>query len=161
MIKLTLGAATRAVCAAVLIAGGLTAAMPATAQASPQDCERGARGFVDIPDNQSGVEVGPGYHFDLHPGASWPGRITLKHARINGEIRGFASLTGPWAGDEVWMDWTVDGGRNWVQCGPFRATRLGDPLTTAAQRTDNSTNWRFRACGSRGNGSPVQCTGWW
>lgn len=39
----------------VLLAGGLSVAMPGTAMAARSDCESGANGFVDISDREVGV----------------------------------------------------------------------------------------------------------
>ncbi|MFH8426207.1 hypothetical protein ACH4BB_34945, partial [Streptomyces sp. NPDC018038] len=47
---------TATVVAGVLVTAGVTAfGVSGPAQASPADCEGGANGFVDIPDNLSGT----------------------------------------------------------------------------------------------------------
>ncbi|ANS62443.1 hypothetical protein SLINC_0219 [Streptomyces lincolnensis] len=152
--------ATTAV-AGVLLAGGVTVATPGTALAARSDCERGANGFRDIPDNQTGVAAGPADKV-LRPSdpQGLVGRIGLGAARIDGDVYGFAALAVPRVGDEIWMDWTLDGNRVHIQCGPFKATRDGHQLTSAARVTDSNPNYRFRACGG-GGGQAVQCTDWW
>lgn len=147
--------------AGVLLAAGVTVAMPGTAVAARSHCERGANGFRDIPDNQSGVAAGPA---DKLLRASDPqglvGRISLRAARIDGDVYGFAALGVPRAGDEIWMDWTLNGKDVHIQCGPFKSGIDGWPLTSAAKLTDNSPTYQFRACGG-GGGQAVQCTDWW
>ncbi|MET8980914.1 hypothetical protein ABZX85_35465 [Streptomyces sp. NPDC004539] len=157
-------AIARAACTAaagLLLATGVTVAAPGTALAARSDCERGANGFRDIADNTVGVAAGPSDKL-LRPSdpQGLVGRISLRAVRISGDIYGFAALTVPRAGDDVWMDWTLNGRDVHVQCGPFNATRDGSPLTSAAKITDNSPNYRFRACGG-GGGQAVQCTDWW
>ncbi|MEW2570368.1 hypothetical protein [Streptomyces sp. NPDC047070] len=148
--------------AGVLLAGGVTVAMPGTALATAADCERGSNGFRDISDSTVGVPAGPGDQ-RLRPNdpQGLVGRISLRAVSIDNKIYGFAALAVPRTGDDVWMDWTLDGGNSVaVQCGPFRAGRDGNQLTSAAKVTDNSSDYRFRACGG-GGGQAVQCTDWW
>jgi len=45
------------------------------------------------------------------------------------------------------MDWSRDGGRNWIQCGPFGNPKGKASITSAAQLTNPSTSWVFRAGG--------------
>ena len=77
--------------------------------------------------------------------------LSLQFADIQGANRGFAKLTtaaGPicFGGSElVWMDWSQDGGHNWLQCGPFTARKGTDQITSAAKSTNPLSNWRFRA----------------
>jgi hypothetical protein len=163
-IVMTRRAIAKAACTAaagVLLAGGVTVAMPGTALASASDCERGTNGFRDISDSLVGVAAGPR---DMLLRPSDPqglvGRIGLRAVTIDDKVYGFAALTVPRAGDDVWMDWTLDGSTVHVQCGPFKAGRDGFQLTSAAKVTDNSPNYRFRACGG-GGGQAVQCTDWW
>ncbi|MBQ0853923.1 hypothetical protein J8N05_37795 [Streptomyces sp. BH-SS-21] len=147
--------------AGVLLAGGVTVAMPGTALATAADCERGSNGFRDISDSTVGVPAGPGDKL-LRPNdpQGLVGRISLRAVSIDNKIYGFAALAVPRTGDDVWMDWTLNGRDVHVQCGPFRAGRDGIQLTSAAKVTDNSPNYRFRACGG-GGGQAVQCTDWW
>jgi hypothetical protein len=163
-IVMTRRAIAKAACTAaagVLLAGGITVAMPGTAMAARSHCEGGANGFRDIPDSLVGVKAGPDDR-TLRPNdpQGLVGRISLRAATIDGRVHGFAALAVPRAGDDVWMDWTLDGQTVHVQCGPFVATRDGQQLTSAAKVTDNSPNYRFRACGG-GGGQAVQCTDWW
>ncbi|MEW2113651.1 hypothetical protein AB0945_00360 [Streptomyces sp. NPDC005474] len=161
---MTRRAIAKAACTAaagVLLAAGITVAVPGTALAARSDCERGANGFRDIPDNMVGVQAGPADKI-LRPSdpQGLVGRISLRAARIDGDVYGFAALAVPRVGDDVWMDWTLDGNHVHIQCGPFKASRDGFPLTSAAKVTDNSPTYRFRACGG-GGGQAVQCTDWW
>src|SRR5689334_17194029 len=84
---------------------------PATAG----ECQRGANGFVDIPDTQSGRVVDP----QQLPAAV----LSLQFANIAGANRGYAKLStaaGPiffGGGEQVWMDWSQDNGDHWLQCG--------------------------------------------
>ncbi|MDI9832673.1 MULTISPECIES: hypothetical protein [Streptomyces] len=139
----------------------MSVATPGTALAARSDCEGGRNGFRDIADSTVGVPAGPGDKV-LRPGdpQGLVGRISLRAVKIDGQIHGFAALTVPRAGDDVWMDWTLNGRDVHVQCGPFRAGVDGWQLTSAAKVTDNSPNYRFRACGG-GGGQAVQCTDWW
>ncbi|MCF1595312.1 hypothetical protein [Streptomyces muensis] len=161
---MTRRAIAKAACTAaagVLLAGGVTVAVPGTALAARSDCERGVNGFRDISDSLVGVPAGPNDK-KLRPSdpQGLVGRISLRAATIDGRVHGFAALAVPRAGDEIWMDWTLNGRDVHVQCGPFRASRDGNQLTSAAKVTDNSPNYRFRACGG-GGGQAVQCTDWW
>jgi transcriptional regulator with XRE-family HTH domain len=61
----------------------------------------------------------------------------------DGRNAAWAKMTGARFGDRVWMDWSSDGGRSWVQCGPFPVS--ADSGSTRAH--DTGPNWLFRACG--------------
>lgn len=147
--------------AAVMAGGVLTVAAPSAGAAVPvpasaADCEGGRNGFRDIPDNASGVGRGS---------VGLPGdrgiSVSLETADFGDGQRGFAHLTGNLGtGDAVWMDWTRDGGQNWIQCGPFWNGAGKSQLTSAAQRTSSDTNWRFRACGQQDEAG-IRCTNWW
>jgi hypothetical protein len=139
---------------AALVAGSLVVSTPAMALAS--DCEKGKAGFVDIPDNLSG-EV----EDVVVPGALI--KVELHSGYVGGGQRGWAKVSGATvAGDLVWMDWTTDGGDNWLQCGPFVVGHRNGTKTSAAQRTNSSTDWQFRACGMVVNQpSTLRCTEWW
>ncbi|MBV9021109.1 MAG: hypothetical protein JO125_06815 [Chloroflexi bacterium] len=121
---------------------------------SIQDCGGGVNGFEDISDNASGTVERSA---DLGNGVF----ITLEVSDIRGTQRGWAKIHGnTQPGDQVWMDWTTDGGSTWIQCGPWPVNTAGDSKTSAAQRTDPSPSWRFRAGGNRA-GMPSQVTDWW
>ncbi|MFI8194190.1 hypothetical protein ACIF8T_36600 [Streptomyces sp. NPDC085946] len=153
-------AALCTVAAAAVVAGGLTLAVPGTAQASRADCESGANGFVDIAEYQEGAEK---HRLELRPGALRPGTLTLDVANIQGRQRGFAKLVAGQSGDEFWLDWTTNysngNASSWVQCGPFVSPDSG-PHTTAAKETNSADSWRFRACGSSVYSDTVKCTPW-
>lgn len=138
---------------------GLVVAGPVTgASASAADCEHGANGFVDISDNLGGAEVRA---VDLGSGV-W---VTLEHTIVSGQDRGFARIrgTGTRNNDLVWMDWTQDGGRHWLQCGPFSVDRgNGTSKTSAAKKVEyNKPQYQFRACGRRPMARVTKCTNWW
>jgi hypothetical protein len=149
-----------AVGAATLITGAATFVAPSRAVAAPEHCERGANGFVDIPDTLTGTVV---RHHDLYGGPPGGVRVELHRATIGGVGRGWAKITGfsTGPGDQVWMDWTQNGGAGWLQCGPFTITAVGQTKTSAAQRTNPSTQWLFRACGKLSWWTWAECTTWW
>jgi hypothetical protein len=139
-----------------LAAGGpMSIAAASPAHASVAECRNGANGFVSIPYNQSGT-----VRRSLRLGSGGRALITLESASIQGRTRGYAKISGGTAqGDQVWMDWTTTGGNGWLQCGPWYVQSNGSPNTSAAQRTDPSSQWLFRACGLvDGQGG---CTAWW
>jgi hypothetical protein len=57
------------------------------------------------------------------------------------------------------MDWSRDGGRTWLQCGPFTSNNYENTMTSPAQVTSNDPNWKFRA-GASINGH-ISVTDWW
>ncbi|MFE7764248.1 hypothetical protein [Streptomyces sp. NPDC057438] len=160
MISRPLARAACTAAASLLLAGGVVVAAPGTALADRSQCERGANGFRDISDSLVGVPAGPRDKTLRSDPQGLSGRISLRAATIDGRVHGFAALSASRAGDEIWMDWTLNGNDVHIQCGPFRASRDGQVLTSAAKVTDNSPNYRFRACGG-GGGQAVQCTDWW
>jgi hypothetical protein len=149
----------------VLLVGGMVGTFTAggTAHAAASDCTGGRNGFIDISDLESnGAEHGK---FTFPSGF---GTITLKvttFGGIGGDQRGYARLAGgPYQSQSrVWMDWTRDGGRTWLQCGPFGSgdRPTNSPLTSAAQKTNSSSLWKFRACGDVPGVYSARCTGWW
>jgi hypothetical protein len=142
---------------AALATGLLTlVANPAPAAAAPADCERGANGFIDIPNTLVGTQVG-------NPAPNeWAGRkITLEYTRRGGGTYGFARISGgsPHFDDSVWMDVSNNGGASWIQCGPFAAFPASS-VTSAAYPTSSSSRRKFRACG-KVYVLRVECTPWW
>ncbi|MER7862747.1 MULTISPECIES: hypothetical protein [Amycolatopsis] len=144
----------------MVLTASFAAAAPASADPitaeSAADCERGANGFVDIPDGLTGepvrVMVVGGFM-----------TVTLYKGYVQG-LRGWAHARGATqAGDLVWMDWTRDGGHSWIQCGPFVIPHSQATKTSAAQRTNPSPTWQFRACGMlRDQPRTTKCTEpWW
>jgi hypothetical protein len=126
-----------------LIVGSTTVLNPASASASASDCAGGANGFVDISDGLSGltvdeVETREGHFLDL------------EYGKVNGVTRGWAliyeSITEylPTSAS-VWMDWSQDSGRTWLQCGPFYNSKGKKSITSAAKQTSSSSAWVFRA----------------
>jgi hypothetical protein len=120
------------------------------------DCEGGANGFVDISDSLSGtVQRSVG----LGAGVT----VTLQSGTVAGAQRGWAKISGATiSGDQVRMDWTVDGGAHVkVQCGPFTVSGTNKTKTSAAKITSSSSTYQFRACGRLAGVSAFTCTGWW
>ncbi|GAA2702614.1 hypothetical protein GCM10010412_100750 [Nonomuraea recticatena] len=90
--------------------------------------------------------------------------VTLERDTVGwgGREYGFAKIkgnTGPY--DNIWMDWTRDGGRTWLQCGPFQVGGYNLSKTSAAKYTSSDANYQFRACGSVAYNHVVICTTWW
>ncbi|MQS05624.1 hypothetical protein [Streptomyces alkaliphilus] len=143
------GAAATALLLAVGLMGAIGTAGPA--QAAVADC---ATGFVSMPYNNSGsvkksVSLGQ-TTVQLHVGPN------------SGKDHGWAKITGsPWKDDRVWMDWSQDGGKTWLRCGPWTVQSDGSPNTSAAKVVKyNDPQWLFRTCGNQ-IGEASKCTGWW
>ncbi|MET9373835.1 hypothetical protein ABZX98_06745 [Streptomyces sp. NPDC002992] len=150
-----IGRSVTASTAAAMVAGGLALLAPApSAHAAASDCEGGRNGFVDISDNA--------YDIQAKAVTLWNEGIdiSLQYGNVNGVQRGWALIAGDvQPGNSVWLDWSRDGGRTWIQCGPF-VSKYGENKTSAAQRTSSDPNWVFRACGSTRSG--IHCTSpWW
>jgi hypothetical protein len=145
--------------AAVLLIAATTSLVTAgTANASAGDCAGGANGFTDIPDDLDGAIVRPS-----PPPTGGYEQVWLQTGTVNGRQQAWAylwggSYTSVRDGDQVWMDWTRDGGRTWIQCGPFTSYNKFS-ITSAAQVTSNDPNWRFRA-GASISGR-ISVTDWW
>ncbi|WP_344882633.1 hypothetical protein [Nonomuraea antimicrobica] len=124
--------------------------------ASQAECVGGANGFRDISDSASGIKQV--YKQD----DSRTVEINIQTVVLGHETtsRGFAKIQGQTrSGDLIWMDWTRDHGRTWIQCGPFTITANGQTKTSAAQSTSSDDAWRFRAGGViRGK---LYVTDWW
>jgi hypothetical protein len=139
----------------ILLMGTIMVAAPEVASATAADCAGGANGFVDIPDNLSGLDVE-----DVETGAGhW---LYLNFGKVNGVTRGWAQLFSSSSSlenwlpreDSVWLDWSQDGGRSWLQCGPFYNSSGKLSITSAAKQTSSSSTWVFRA-GARDHGQQV------
>jgi hypothetical protein len=122
------------------------------------DCEFGANGFIDIPDNLSGTirrsrSLGAGV------------LLTLESGPVAGAQRGWAKISGATIpGDQVLMDWTIDAGASVkVRCGPFTVGSNGMSKTSAAKVTNPSPSYQFRACGRLAGAATFTCTTpqWW
>jgi len=144
---------------AVLLVAATTSLVTAgTANASAGDCTHGTNGFTEIPDNLDGSIVRPS-----PPPTGGYEQVWLETGTVNGRQQAWAflyggSFTGVRIGDQVWMDWTRDNGRTWIQCGPFTASGQ-NTITSSAQVTSNDPNWRFRA-GASIDGH-ISVTAWW
>ena len=124
------------------------------AAASTEESVNGANGFMDIPDNRTGTAV-----YKIHIGRKV--YVSLQYGDVGGVQRGWALMEGNTEpGDRVWMDWTTNGGKSWIQCGPFDAAKSNRSYTSAAQRTGSNPLWQFRACADLHNGN-YKCTRWW
>jgi len=133
--------------ATAALAAGLAVTGPAApANALARDCTGGTNGFTDISDSASGTR-----QVDVQ--ASTPdGAVDLTVQSIQlGHLltlNGFAKISGPTRpGDMVWMDWTQDNGKTWLQCGPFTVGSNNQSLTTPAKPTSTDGNYRFRVGG--------------
>jgi hypothetical protein len=139
----------------VAAAGG--AALVGTAgpaAATIADCTPPRNGFVNAANGTGGAVVRYFHVYDTTTSLQW--------RTVNGRQVGFAYLggyTNP--GDRVWMDWSTNGGRTWVQCGPFSASQHGQGVRTYGQRTDPSPAWVFRACSRLSGEERTRCTAWW
>ncbi|WP_433328393.1 hypothetical protein [Spirillospora sp. CA-294931] len=158
IIKFGIGAVGIAATGLALVAAPAQAAAPAdkAAVASPADCVGGANGFVDIPDTLRGTVQ---RRVDLSARVA----VTLESGTVAGRQRGWGRIGGINGGvleanNKVWMDVSQDGGRTWLQCGPFGGSTSG-PLTTPAAYTTGDANRKFRACGTLA--VEIKCTGWW
>ena len=148
--------------AGLLIGAGLVLG-GGSAGATTADCTGGANGFVDIPDSFNGTAVeGEGLSNSTNPPST--ASVLQEYATINGVQRGFGRIQAggqPGIGFGLWMDVTNDGGRTWIQCGPFGASGV-DTKTTPAYPTNNDPNRKFRTCGSvSGPGGNTECLDWW
>ncbi|MFB9558576.1 hypothetical protein [Streptomyces roseoviridis] len=122
-------------------------------------------GFTDIPNSQTGRGIAGGGLVSTSNGqivasASYG----MQAGYINGQEMGWGYLqvhsTNWHTHFEVWMDVTNDGGRSWIQCGPFWT--LNSRITTAAYPTSSSPSRAFRVCGSAYPGNAgIACTNWW
>lgn len=87
--------------------------------------------------------------------------IELRTGSFSGSTWGWARMANPQRGDEIWMDFSQDGGRTWKQCGPYTADarQFSEAVTTSSD-----SNRKFRACGTASLGvftqSEVKCTDW-
>jgi hypothetical protein len=126
----------------------------APAQATAAQCTPPTNGFVNP---ISGANAHVVRYFN------YAGTTTsLQWKYVNGVQVGFAYIGGSTApGDLVWMDWSRDGGRTWIQCGPFSVIDWGAGRRTYAQRTSSDSRWVFRACSRLYGDTVSQCTTWW
>ena len=135
---------------------------PQPARASASDCEGGARGFRDHPDNAEGDTDRPA---DFRLGSV---RITLEKGVYIDQQIAFGKISGrTQPGDNVWMDWRANGWDHhqavspWLQCGPFTVRSAGQGLTTPFRRTSTDPQYQFRVCGSLKSDGVVRCSNWW
>jgi hypothetical protein len=150
---------------AAMVLAGVSVVGAAPASATAADCENGANGFIDIPDNLTGARAPTGNNPRILTGSGANTiEVRLEYGTVSGRQRGWAHLYPRGdrrllSGDQVWMDWTTNNGASWLQCGPFTAGNL-QSKTSAAKTTSSDPNYRFRAC-ARLVGFSTQCTDWW
>lgn len=141
--------------ALILAASALVASAPA-ASATPAQCTPPANGFVSH-GNVTGHVVRYFTTYETATSLQW-GRLS------NGRQIVFAYLGGDvLKNDQVWMDWSRDGGRTWIQCGPFPMQADGRGRRTHAQYTKaNDDRWVMRACSRLDGATYSYCTSpWW
>jgi predicted alpha-1,6-mannanase (GH76 family) len=91
---------------------------------------------------------------------------TLRLHFDDSDAMGWASIANGAAGDEVWLDRSMDGGRSWSS-----GSRIGDTAVPSGQtgwRTQmfNVDDWNkfgvgaLRACGKAGDRADIACTTW-
>ncbi|WP_405869914.1 RICIN domain-containing protein [Streptomyces zaomyceticus] len=132
---------------------GASPQQPGSSPAGAEVCETGANGFTDIADNLSGAVAQSRSDADR--------RVSVQYGTVHGAQRGWARLDGATReGDQVWLDWTRDGGRTWLRCGAFAVGADGATKTSAAKQTSSSSTWQFRAC-ALPTGGTTRCTDWW
>jgi hypothetical protein len=110
------------------------------------------------PTGQDGQAVGPAAQVR---GADHTAVVELVTGTVDGRQMAWARIRAADYGDRVWMDWSENGGRTWVQCGPFLVTGA----TYATRAHEIGPQWKFRACGDTpiaAQGSPRNdCTAFW
>ena len=136
------------VAAAVLLTGAVLAGTPQAAQAAdPWTCPSGGNPAVWNPDLIitpqparfiSGRKIELRYHTSTR--CAW-GRIS------NGV-----------AGDQVWVDWSTNGGRDWRQLG---VKSIGSGGTQVYTTAFNDYQVKMRACGNAGSPTNLTCTDWY
>jgi hypothetical protein len=126
----------------------------APAAASPADCTPPAHGFVRVVSGDNAHIVS--YY------KNGPTTTSLQWKYIGGVQTGYAYLGGTViAGDLVWMDWTTNNGRTWLQCGPFPIQQFNVGRRTDGKATGSNPNYRFRRCSRLVGDDYSLCTGWW
>jgi hypothetical protein len=145
------------IAALTMLIAALVVAPANPASAAASDCEYGANGFVDIPDNLVGTVARSRYlqNVDI--------TVTLDHGYVYGAQRGWARISGQTIpGDQVWMDWSVNGGNSIaVRCGPFAVDNYSSSKTSAAKATSWQSTYVFRACAHILGWNGDYCTDWW
>ena len=82
------------------------------------------------------------------------------------DAMGWASIAGGQAGDEVWLDRSMDGGRTWTDGSRLGDTRLPSGATGGRSAMFNVDDWgargvgALRACGKAGDRPEITCTAW-
>lgn len=128
------------------LAGTVGTAHPARATsqataAAPADCAPGKNGFVETPRHVPEARAVERVRL--------PGRevvLELRHGKLNGRAVYWARVLGDIKpADQFWFDWSKDGGRHWIRCGPFRVGSRITAAWTPAHHTNPGANWKFRA----------------
>ncbi|MGW0467790.1 hypothetical protein ACWDX6_21390 [Streptomyces sp. NPDC003027] len=141
-----------------LASGALVLTTAPPAAASPADCQNWRA--ADAATDKWTVTSTP-----LTTGYTLPynrRQVDLRAGNINGVQHGWTRIVGyTKAGDKYWMDVSRDGGRSWIQCGPFTLTRDGESPWTPAHAASPDPNLRFRACGRAADEGQSACGPWW
>jgi len=138
------------------VAIGMAEASPSTAT----DCRNGAHGFARTP---LATPDGKTVRSAALP-IDRPVTVEVRSGTFGGAERGWARISGATSRTDIlWLDWTRDGGRTWIRCGPFDIGRDDVAWQTPAQRVAADPMWRFRACGAAvaRDGHLNACTSWW
>jgi hypothetical protein len=157
-----------AACASLFAVSFALAYPVPSAQATAAQCEGGANGFIDIPDNLRGTHAPPAKwnprRVDNRPGQRQV-YAHLYYGTVSGAQRGWAMIDGQTVpGDWVWMDYSTDGGESVrIRCGPFKVSDQNRTKTSAAKTTSRSSSVKFRACAQMYNtpATSARCTEWW
>ncbi|MCO5968163.1 helix-turn-helix domain-containing protein [Actinoallomurus soli] len=68
--------------------------------------------------------------------------VELRSGSVNGRQMAWGQISHARYGDRVWMDWSRNDGRTWIQCGPFTTTGA----TFSSRAHEIAPGWHFRAC---------------
>jgi hypothetical protein len=140
--------------AALSLLGVPAVAEAAPAAASPADCTPPAHGFVRVTSGDNAHVVS---YFN-----NGPTTTSLQWKYVGGVQVGYAYLGGSVVvGDLVWMDWTTNNGRSWLQCGPFPIQQYFVGRRTYGKATSSNPSYRFRACSRLLGDANSYCTPWW
>lgn len=144
-------AATAAIAlVAATLAGSIGSAGPAqaaqaaptgTAPAAPAECRPGRNGFVATPRYVPMVSTRERIRLPS-------GRVTLelRQGRLDGRLVYWARVLGALRpADQFWLDWSRDGGRTFLRCGPFRVGPREVAAWTPSHAANPAARWAFRA----------------
>lgn len=157
-------AATAAVTlAATTLAGSIGLAGPAQAAPGPgapvrpADCQPGRHGFVATPRHVPDAITKERVHLVARE------VLELRQGRLNGRRVIWARVLGTLhPNDRFWLDWSRDGGRTFLRCGPFLVGNRRVAAWTPAHPANPGARWVFRAGAQRAPSTRAPAyTGWW